>query len=53
MDPRDSETEDFSGSQDSSINLYLSSEESSSFEDFKIVKLIGKGSFGKVYFVHN
>ena len=38
-----------------SVHLYNKdkSEEAAVFEDFKIIKLIGRGTFGKVYLVQS
>jgi serine/threonine protein kinase len=36
-----------------SVSLYQRNKEIYEFEDFKIIKLIGRGTFGKVYLVKN
>lgn len=33
--------------------MFQKGKEATTFEDYKIVKLIGRGTFGKVYLVEN
>lgn len=47
------ENDDFNQSRERSVSLFQREKEVYNFEDYKIVNLIGRGTFGKVYLVRN